>query len=232
MTATPHADDTTAAGRPLVDTSAMPTIHSYFRRELRLAGGLVRGIPDGDRRRAAVVVDHLDFLRRSLHHHHTIEDELLWPVLLQRVPDELAPIVHLMESQHERVDALLGTVDAALPRLREADDPALQEEVADTLDTLYVHLVEHLDAEEERLLPIAARTLTQAEWDALGEAGRSEGTRKEGVLALGMFQHDGDPADFAKMLAQAPAPVRWLLPRLARRAFRRHALRVHGTASP
>lgn len=232
MTSAPHANDSTVTGRPLVDTSAMPTIHTYFRRELRLAGGLVRGIPGGDRQRAAVVVDHLDFLRRTLHHHHTIEDRLLWPVLLERVPEELAPIVHLMESQHERVDTLLGRVDTALPRLREASDPALRDEVADVLDTLYVHLVEHLDAEEERLLPIAARTLTQAEWDALGEAGRSEGTRREGLLALGMFQHDGDPGDFAKMLAHAPAPVRWLLPRLARRAFRRHALTVHGTATP
>jgi hemerythrin-like domain-containing protein len=216
----------------LVDTSAMPTIHTYFRRELRLAGGLVRGIPVGDRHRAGVVVDHLDLLRRTLHHHHTIEDELLWPVLLERVPEELAPIVHLMESQHERVDVLLTAVDTALPALRDADDPALRDEVADTLDTLYVHLVEHLDAEEERLLPIAARCLTQAQWDALGEAGRAGGSGREGLLVLGMFQHDGDPTDFAKMLAHAPAPLRWLLPKLARREFRRHALRVHGTATP
>ncbi|GAA4126008.1 hypothetical protein GCM10022415_33500 [Knoellia locipacati] len=115
MTTTPHADDAPTSERPLVDTSAMPTIHTYFRRELRLAGGLVRGIPDRDLERAGVVVDHLDFLRRTLHQHHTIEDELLWPVLLERVPEELAPVVHLMESQHERVDALLAKVDAARP---------------------------------------------------------------------------------------------------------------------
>lgn len=233
MTPLPHPSPTTRdAGTSLVDTSAMPTIHTFFRRELRLAGGLVRGIPDGDRHRAEVVVGHLDYLRRSLHHHHTIEDELLWPVLLGRVPEELAPIVHLMESQHARVDALLEQVDVALPRLREANDPALRDELADTLDTLHAHLVEHLDAEEERLLPIAARCLTQAEWDALGEAGRARSSRKDGLLALGMFQHDGDPGDFAKMLGHAPPPVRWVLQRAARRAFRRHALRVHGTATP
>jgi hypothetical protein len=34
------------------------------------------------------------------------------------------------------------------------------------------------------------------------------------------------------MLSTAPAPVRWLVPRLARRAFRKHALAIHGTATP
>jgi hypothetical protein len=52
------------------------------------------------------------------------------------------------------------------------------------------------------------------------------------VLVLGMIVHDGDPEVVGTMLAGAPAPVRWLLPRLARRAYRRHALAVHGTATP
>jgi hypothetical protein len=74
--------------------------------------------------------------------------------------------------------------------------------------------------------------MTQAEWDAMGETARREAPRSESLLALGMFQHDGDPEVFALMLSDAPPPVRWLLPRLTRRAFRRHALAVHGTATP
>jgi hypothetical protein len=34
------------------------------------------------------------------------------------------------------------------------------------------------------------------------------------------------------MLAPAPLPVRVLVPRLGRRAYRRHALAVHGTTTP
>ena len=45
---------------------------------------------EGDTARAAVVDDNLDLLGRALHAHHTGEDGLLWPLLLQRVPDELA----------------------------------------------------------------------------------------------------------------------------------------------
>ena len=226
----PRPLSTTAS--PLVDTSVMPCLHSFFRREFRLAGGLVRGVTPGDTQRAAVVVDHLDFIALALHHHHTLEDDLLWPLLLQKVPEELSPIVHLMESQHERVDGIAADIAAVLPRFRAGTEARERDRLADLFDRLYVHLVEHLDAEEERLLPIVARTLTQAEWDALGEAGRDRAPRRHRMLAFGMFQHDGDPAAIALMLSDAPPPVRWLLPRLARRAFRRHALRVHGTATP
>jgi hemerythrin-like domain-containing protein len=218
--------------QPPVDTRAMVAVHTCFRREFRLAGGLVRGVEVGDVDRAAVVADHLDYLGRTLHHHHTHEDELMWPKLLDRVPEELAPIVHLMESQHATVDALLEEIATLLPRWRGSATAADRERLAVLFDSLYVNLTEHLDAEEERLLPIAARTVTQAEWDEVGEAGRRSTRRSEQALTYGMFQYEGDPEVVAGMLIGAPLLVRWLVPRLGRRAFRRHAEAVHGTPTP
>ena len=58
---------------------------------------------------------HLDFMSEFLHHHHSAEDAVLWPVLVERVPDELAPLVELMEAQHERVDELLQEINALVP---------------------------------------------------------------------------------------------------------------------
>ena len=214
------------------DTSVMYVLHSFFRREFRLAGGVVRGVPAGDLGRAAEVADHLDFIGTALHHHHTTEDDLLWPVLLERVPEELAPIVRLMESQHERVEALLAEINDVLPRFRTTADAADRDRLAELFDTLYVHLAEHLDAEEERLLPIAARNVSQAEWDAISEAGKSKTPRALQSLTFGMYMYDGDPEVVAGMLHGAPPPVRWLVPKVAGRAFRKHALRVHGTATP
>jgi hemerythrin-like domain-containing protein len=223
---------TGTAGKQLVDTSVMATLHTFFRRELRLAAGVIQGVAEGDRRRAGVVCDHLDFVMRSLHHHHTIEDDLMWPRLLERVPEDLAPIVHLMESQHERLDALLQEIARVLPDFRATADAGTRDRLADLFDTVYAHLVEHLDAEEERLLPIAARALTQAEWDEMGEAGRNGTPRNELALTLGMYQYEGAPEAIAQMLSEAPPPVRWVVPKLSRRAFRRHALRIHGTTTP
>ena len=53
------AMDTTTAP---IDTSIMPTIHTVFRREFRLAGGVIRRVADGDVRRATVVAEHLDLV--------------------------------------------------------------------------------------------------------------------------------------------------------------------------
>jgi hypothetical protein len=51
-------------------------------------------------------------------------------------------------------------------------------------------------------------------------------------LTYGMFAYEGDPSAVAGMLAGAPRPVRAIVPWLGRRAFRRHALLIHGTATP
>lgn len=215
-----------------IDTSEMPAVHTFFRREFRLAGGVVRAVDAGDVARAREVADHLDYIGRCLHHHHTAEDELAWPLLLMRVPDELAPMVLLMESQHERVDSLLAEIGGIRSRWAATACTADRDRIADLLDILYSNLAEHLDAEEERLLPIAARAMKRVEWEAIGQHARRQTRRSEETLTLGMIQHDADPAVLARMLSTAPAPVRWLLPRLARRAFRRYALRIHGTATP
>ena len=211
----------------------MAVIHSLYRRELRLAPGLLRAVAAGDTARARVVADHLDLVDRHLHHHHTLEDRMLWPLLLERVPEELAPIVHLMESQHAVVEGLLAEIsDAAAAAGATTPRREARDRLAELYDDLHRNLVEHLDAEEQRLLPIAARTVTQEEWDRMGEEGRDSTPRSELSLVFGMLAHDGDPEVVALMLAKAPAPVRLLVPRLGRRAFRRHALKVHGTATP
>lgn len=226
-TPTPPSTPTTP-----IDTRQMNTVHTFFRREFRLAGGVVRRVAEGDARRARVVADHVEFLTRTLHHHHTHEDDLIWPKLLERVPDELAPLVRLMEAQHERVAELLAGIEEVRPRWAGTAGGADRDRLADLLDQVYVHLSEHLDAEEERLLPIIARTLTAEEWHEVGERARRSNRRDQMSLVFGMLQYEGEPEAIAAMLAGAPAPVRYLVPKLSRRAFRKHALVVHGTPTP
>jgi hypothetical protein len=92
--------------------------------------------------------------------------------------------------------------------------------------------VEHLSAEEEQLLPIAARHVTAAEWQRLGEEGMAGVRQSQLPLAFGMMQYEGDPEALAEMLSHAPLLARLLMPVLAPRAFARYSKRVHGTATP
>ena len=215
-----------------IDTRDMVVVHTAFRREFGLAPALVRGVAPGDQRRADVVADHLEMLTAMLHHHHAGEDRLLWSKLHERVAADIAPVVSLMEQQHERIHAANDRVVADLARWRVGASETDREALAAGLDEVDAALVEHLAAEEERLLPIAARHLTPAEWGQLGEEGMGGLKKRQLPLVFGMLQYQGDPEVIAMMLSHAPAPARLLMPFLAPRAFRRYATRVHGTATP
>lgn len=214
------------------DTGSMGVVHSMYRREFRLAGDLIRGVAVGDTARAAQVAEHLEMINRHLHHHHSSEDELVWPKLLERVPAEIAPLVHTMESQHAVVDRLQEQIDTLLPRWRDDASEVDRERLADLHDRLHASLVEHLDLEEAEMLPIVARHLSEEEWHELGTRGRASTPKDEMLVTVGMFAYDGNAQAFAGMFADAPPPVRWAIPRLGRRAYRRYALKLYGTATP
>lgn len=203
-------------------TVEMKALHSAFRREYAAAAALVRGVPARDVVRARVVSGHLELVERFLHHHHTLEDEKLWPKLLNRVPAEIAPVVELMESQHEVVNDCLERAVVLRERWAGSADRALGDQLADLYERLHTALVEHLDAEETRVMPLVEAAITRTEWDELGKAGQTAFSGRQGLLVFGMIQRDAGDAVIAQMLSAAPAPVRYLMPRLARRSYRNH----------
>jgi hemerythrin-like domain-containing protein len=219
-------------GPGLTDVRMMLVAHSNFRRELGLSPEAVRAVAHGDRRRARVVADHVTLFLDLLHHHHTIEDDLLWGALLDRVPQELAPLVHLMESQHEAVAGLIEQAGTTARRWRATASTADGEALAELVSRLCVGLFEHLSAEETHLLPLMARTVTPAEWTEFTEQGMSTIPKRRMLLGFGMLLYEGDPEAIDLELQKLPAPVRRVLPSLGRRAYRRYARTVHGTPTP
>lgn len=213
------------------DVREMFVVHTAFRRDFRLAPGLVRAVADGDTARARLVGEHLTMVTEMLHHHHTGEDELLWPLLLERVPEQLAPIVELMEAQHARVAELQGQFPDVCAAFTAHPGAETRERLAVLFDDLYRILDEHLAAEEQRLLPIAANYVSQQEWARLGQRG-ADVTFGQKLLMFGSLMYQGDPEVVAEILAQVPWPVRSVLPALSRRAFARRAREIYGTPTP
>jgi len=212
----------------VIDTSEMNVVHVVFRREFRNLPALVRGVAVGDTARAAVVGRHVEFMFMFLTHHHEAEDKALWPAVSGRVP---ADLVALMESQHRRAHEAIEAVGPALSRWCRAADPADREDLAGLLERLHAVLIEHLDAEEQRMLPVAAATLTQEQWDHFGAVAKT-GPIAPVPLILGMLRYETDPERFRTMVADMPAPVRAVLLPLAGWSFRRFARRVYGTDTP
>ncbi len=216
---------TETSSRPLTDVHDMVVVHRAFRREFRLIPELVRQVAAGDTARAAVLAAHGRLVLRGLHGHHTGEDLLLWPKLLERcAPD--AELVHRMEAQHQRVHDAIERIGPALERWEAEARPAVSEEVASAFDELRTALLEHLEDEEREILPLAARHVTQAEWNELGEHGMKETRIREMPILFGAVTEEATPEERAHMLAVVPPPVRLLLRTVLARRYRTYISRV------
>ena len=164
------------------DTTAMVIVHNMFRRHFRALPALVRSVADGDVARAARIVTFIDELTAGLHHHHSGEDELMWPLLLDRAPTD-NELINRMEEQHERIGELYERAQHQAREFAANADPAVRGSLAATLDALAAALDEHMAEEEQHILPVVERVMTVAEWERLGERGR-EGIPKDRRLVF------------------------------------------------
>lgn len=215
-----------------VDVRDMLVVHTALLREFRLVPQAVGGVPVGARKRARTVDRHLGLLCELLHHHHEGEDELLWPVLRDRLAIEDTAMLDVAEAQHAGLAQALTRVATARPIWVEHIDPKSRSVLVEALESLCRLLTEHLEAEERHLLPLAAAHLTGAEWHAVGEAGAASIPKSAMPLVFGMFAYEGDPEVLAGMLKAAPAVPRLIVPRIATRLYARRATQIYGTPRP
>lgn len=209
----------------LTDVSDMVMVHRAFRRELGLLPALVRAVRPGDTARAAVVAGHARLILKGLHLHHTAEDDLLWPKLLERAAPEAA-LVARMEAQHVQVDACLTRLGPALDRWQAEARPAVTEEVAGTVEALNEGLWAHLEEEERHILPLAARHITPQEWAELGDHGMAAISPSELPILAGVVLEEATPQEAAHLLAKLPLPARLLLRPVLLPRYRRYTRRV------
>ena len=162
-----HLPGQAAAPEGPVDMTMMYLAHHAFRRDLRDFARAVPATPVEDRaawraleRRWAVFAD-------VLHHHHSGEDEHLWPALLERAQGEDRVTVEAMEDEHAEIDPLLQGCRDGLAAM--VCSPS-----ADTRSALAVRLVatreslgRHLAHEETETIALIQRVLTAEEYDAI-----------------------------------------------------------------
>ena len=219
---------TTTTTGPTADVRDMVVVHRIFRREFALVPGLVRGTTPGDTARAHVVAEHLRLVLAGLHMHHTGEDELLWPLLLERAAPS-ADLVRTMQEQHARVDEATGRLEPLVAEWEAGASAVRGEQLARLVEEFRTALLEHLELEEHEILPLATRHVTPAEWARLGAHGRHEMRRDWLPLMFGALLEETTGEERAMMLGAQPLPVRLLLRAVAGPRYRRYITRVrHG----
>ncbi len=187
------------------DVRDMFGVHEAFRRGLREAGPQIAAI-DGDPQRAARFAAYLGDLLWLLHAHHEGEDELLYPLLVERVPDEHA-LFDQMDAQHRGVTDALSACLRASSSYGESASTTNAEALSETCGRLGDTLEGHLDQEEVDILPLAQVWITPEEWGQLpGHAMRSyQGPRLWMPLGLAT---EAMPDDLRATIAtHLPPPV-------------------------
>jgi iron-sulfur cluster repair protein YtfE (RIC family) len=184
-----------------VDLTVMHALHDAFRRDLETltrAAAVLGDDPDAQERLSLGWT----VLAEQLHHHHTVEDEQLWPLVRrswQRSPDALQ-VLDAMEDEHELVDPALAAV---------GEDVRRGVSPAGSLERLDAVVREHLAHEEREAMPLIARAVSPADWDAFGaRQARSLGMKGAAQffpwLLLGQ-----DDLRTERVLGVLPAPLRW-----------------------
>ncbi|MGW0041694.1 hemerythrin domain-containing protein [Rhodococcus sp. NPDC003348] len=209
------------------DTGDMLLAHNIFRRGFGSLPELVRAVPAGDTVRARRLVAFHAEMCTGLHHHHTGEDELMWPLLLDRAPTDHALVLR-MEEQHERIGELVErsrTRAARFEQTAAADDG---EALAATLTALVAVLDEHLAEEETHILPLVEQTMSVAEWEKLGERGRAAIPRNRQLVFLGFMMLGAPPEQRTRLLADMPLSARLAWRLFGNRAFVKEYREIFG----
>jgi hemerythrin-like domain-containing protein len=195
----------------------MIAIHNLFRKQLGGASALIREVPKGDRARVSVVADHVKELAIGLHNHHHGEDLFVWDDLSARAPS-CAIHVEQMKVQHAAVAVLLDELTAALPDWRRTAGTRERERVASAVEAVLSTLLVHFGVEETQILPVAARSFTQPEWDRLRAHGMAAIPPNRRFIQLGYIL-DAMPAGdrAAWMKHHVRAPIRLLFRMMGRR---------------
>ena len=205
-----------------IDVRDMAIVHRTFRNVYEESARLVHAAPAPSPGRVTFLADHIDFAIAMLHVHHEGEDELLYPKLIERVPDQ-APMTEEVEHEHALIKTALESASAACAAWRERPSAETGEALAAALDQLNTVAQRHLDDEEQKIVPLAAVTLTQQEWDALGKHGVAQIPRNRRGIAFGMILDPLGEADRAYMKGFLPPPVRMLSPFLIDRPWKKYA---------
>ena len=230
-TALPSTGGTPAEEPVGCDVSDMYLVHGLLRLHFSDAPGLVAAVPDGSTERAGIISDHLEELAVTLHDHHETEDDVLWGQLEAKDP---GCVIHTarMKAAHVEIGERLEAVRAALPAWRASGGAAERTSVHAATEEVRTSLEKHLGDEEGNILPIASRSLTQAEWNRLGEVAQGKIPRARLFVHLGFLLDSLPEAERSVFLKkELPAPLRGLWAIAGRRSYRKYRTRVYGEAA-
>ncbi|WP_432559305.1 SRPBCC family protein [Granulicoccus sp. GXG6511] len=217
------ADLAGAVERP--ETRDMLVIHRLFTRELAAGPDLVRGVPAGDLHRAGVVADHLAVVLNTLVDHHHGEDVLIWPLLAERTT--IAPDLSArLDEQHEQIHADIIEARILMTRWLEAADGGVRDQLAELVTSLGAEIRDHLETEENEILPLIEQHLTRVEYERLVAHGRESLPRDKAAMIVQLFLEGANRSERTLLLNDYPPAMQLFIRTVGARQYRRYVRRL------
>ena len=217
----------TDSAQGLTDTSDMAAVHKVFRGSLASAPTFVGSAAGDDARRAMIANYYTNFVM-FLEVHHDGEEQIVFPRLTERAPNERAIVEHA-ESQHHEVIGLVDNVKNSIGFWEEKGDPAADGLVS-SLQALGDVLIPHLDQEEAEIVPLASKFISAEEWGMLpGHALGGFGGDKVWLI-MGLIRENFTQEQRDTMLAHMPPPARQMWESMGEASFNELIAQVRQTA--
>ena len=198
-----------------LDLTNMHVMHHAFRRDLAAFVAAAERTPVDDAEVWRALAERWQRFATTLHHHHVIEDDGIWPAVVEAADaaGDARPrtVLAALEAEHEVLDPALDGCAQAFARMAAAPSAAARADLADRVVALRRTLLAHLLHEETEGLPLVQRWVSAQAWAASEERAKGEFGLRDVAFAL-PWVVQGLPPDFrAQMEAMAGAPFRLLL---------------------
>jgi hemerythrin-like domain-containing protein len=220
MTTTMPADT-----RP--DLSGYRAVHTALRTGTHALAVAARELDPSDRRRAAAYARFWKGFAGEVHAHHTIEDDICFPAMVERIAG-MATLIEQTDADHHRLDELMAAAAAAVAELAAGRTAPELAEVLDELDEL---MHRHLAFEDAEILPLIDRHLSRDEWAELEEqAHKHLGIGVQAAFSIPFIASMLERQELQEVFGTAPGAFK-VLYRLTRRRYNRLAALSLGPAA-
>jgi Hemerythrin HHE cation binding domain len=205
------------------DTRMMAVVHRALTRDLERADLAVTTQPYPQGRRREALGEHVAWLMRFLHEHHTGEDEGLWPMVRDRNPDA-APLLESLEADHRSITPAAERLEAAAIAYAGSGGDGERVELRDALRALTAVLIPHLEREAAEAMPVVSASITHADWHAWDQERNVKGKPLAELGFVGHWLLDGiDPEGYQLVVGEVPAVARFILLHFFAGPYRRRA---------
>jgi hemerythrin-like domain-containing protein len=192
-------------GNYSTDTNDMRAVHGALLSSLDSAGALVAGA-GSDMAAVATASSFLENVVEFLHVHHQGEDELVYPALKERSPENQGRLA-CIEEQHRLLDEPMVDARSTLGAWRSGPTAITADRAVGAFSRVHRTLAPHLAEEEDEVLPIASAYLSPEEWAMLPGHALRTFTGDKPWLALGLVREGLTEAQRSAMLSGMPPPL-------------------------